>query len=163
MSNPQTLNTASKSNHYDREMTKFIGEKYQKYYKENFEKITPKKPIGGFNWAAFFFSFAWLFYRKMYAEGFGFIGLIILIGFISEYWGFQTTSTGLIIPAMLGMYGNGMYKQFSEKKIADIKKVHLHGSNVLRELQKQGGTNIWAGTTTLLIIVSLTAYAFMAN
>ena len=163
MSNPKTLNTSSRSNDYDREMTKFIGEKYQKYYKENFEKITLKKPIGGFNWSAFFLTFAWLFYRKMYLIGLSFLALIILIGLISEYWGFQTTSTGLIISVILGMYGNGMYKQFSEKKIADIKKVNPTGSNVLRELQKEGGTNIWAGTITLLIIVSLTAYAFMGN
>ena len=77
------------------------------------------------NWAAFFLTFLWLGYRKMYGVIFGFVGLNLLIDFISYFVTHEiyssTSSTIMsiiffIIPStVLGYTGNYFYTRQAEK------------------------------------------------
>lgn len=141
----------------------FVGDQYQHYYKEKFALITPKKQMAGFNVAAFFLTFAWFFYRKMYAVGFGLFALIFVIGLICQYLNFTPPSMGIGISVLYGLMGNAIYKQFVEKKISNIQKSHSQSVDINTEIQKQGGTSLLAGGITLTIMVLLTVFAFMSE
>ena len=151
------------SNRDDEKKELFVGDQYQNYYKEKFDLITPKKQMAGFNIAAFFLTFAWFFYRKMYAIGFGFFVLVFVIGLICEYLNFTSSSMGIGISVVCGMMGNAIYKQFVEKKISNIQKLYSQETDINIEIQKQGGTSLLAGGITLTIMILLTVLAFMAE
>lgn len=138
---PETSNANDK----EHKMLLFVGDKYTKYYKEKFDQITPQKQISGFNIAAFFLGVMWLFYRKMYAYGFIAIAVIIVIGTIEELLNLSTSGASIGLAVAFGMLGNTLYKQFVEKKISQVKSDE--------ELEKEGGTNIWAALTVLVLAV----------
>ncbi len=51
------------------------------YYLPKFDKLSKKKKNASFNWSAFTFSFAWLFYRKCYFAGIVSI-LFTIVGYL---------------------------------------------------------------------------------
>ena len=130
--------------------TIFVGEKYESYYKEKFDQITPKKQIAGFNIGALFFGLMWLFYRKMYAYGFIFLGAILITCVIPIPEAIDR-SLSIAIAVTMGIYGNTLYKNFVDKKIKEIEQTHP--DRVEQELERQGGTNIWAGIGILFLAV----------
>lgn len=138
----------------EQEYEAFIGSKYQSYYKAKFESLESSKPKGGFNIAAFFFGALWLFYRKMYAYGFLYLGFVLVSTIITTMLNASEAvdrgiSIGLAV--MMGFSGNAIYKSFIDKK--------LKTSNMsLDEIQKQGGTNIIASIILLLVAVSLISF-----
>lgn len=132
----------------------FIGEKYSKYYQSKFEKITPKKQMVGFHWAAFFLTFAWMFYRKMYVIGFGFLILMIILNLIFENLGMTNSSMGIGISVVCGLMGNAIYMNFVDKKLEKINAEFNTQDEINQEIQKQGGTNpIALGVSIALIII----------
>ena len=137
----------------------FIGEKYKEYYQSRFEKITPKKQMVGFHWAAFFLTFAWMFYRKMYVLGFGFLVLMISISLILENLGMSNSSTGIGISVVCGLMGNAIYMQFVDKKIEKINAGFNTEDEINREIQKQGGTNPIALGISIAIIIILVMFS----
>lgn len=131
----------------------FVGDKYQSYYQEKFDLITPKKQTAGFNIAAFFLGIMWLFYRKMYAYGFMAIGLFFVVGIIETLIGMTGTASSIAFAVVFGLMGNTIYKHFVEKKISQT-----HSNE---ELEKAGGTNIWAALAVLgvtMLMVGLGYY-----
>ena len=152
-----------KNNPDEQRKALFVGDEYQNYYKEKFALITPKKQISGFNLPAFFLTFAWFFYRKMYAIGFGFLALVFVIGLICEYLNFTPSSLGIGISVLYGLMGNAIYKQFVEKKLSNIQKLNSHTVDLDTEIQKQGGTSLVAGAITLTIMILLTVLAFISE
>ncbi|OTG95426.1 DUF2628 domain-containing protein [Acinetobacter sp. ANC 3832] len=142
-----TSSESTKEKYYEA----FIGEKYQPYYKEKFQGLEATKPKGGFNIAAFFLGAVWLFYRKMYAYGFMYIGFIFISGVITTMFEMSESidrgiSIGLAVA--MGFGGNGLYKDFIDKK--------LNAQNMtISEVEKQGGTNPTAAWSLLLIAIAL--------
>lgn len=160
---PNLPPNALQANDKEHQIALFVGAKYAKYYKEKFDQITPKKQMAGFNIAAFFLTFAWFFYRKMYAIGFGFVAMILVIGMICEYLNFTPSSMGIGISMVSGMMGNAIYKQFVEKNISKIEKLHLQTNDINTQIQKKGGTSLLAGGVTLSLMILLTVLAFMSE
>ena len=143
----------SSLNHFlsdDDKKTKFIGEKYEKYYKEKFERITPKKQMAGFHIAAFILGPIWLFYRKMYAYGFIYIAFMIIYGIFADFVEISDSTDRAIsiaVAVTLGLSGNGLYKNFVDKKLT----TSVRG---IEEAQEQGGTNpVLAWSLFVLIIL----------
>lgn len=141
--------------------TLFVGDKYQKYYQEKFNKITPKKTMSGFNIAAFFLGIIWLFYRKMYALGFIMIGVLFLIGWIETYFNINGYGSSIGLAVMFGMLGNSFYKQHVEKQIAKVKAQQV--VFIEQELQLRGGTNLWAALFLVGIVVVLILLGIYAD
>ena len=128
--NNNNLNQNLISNDYsnDEELIKaFIG--------PNYEKITHNI----FNFSGFFFSFLYMYYRKMFLYGILLFLFSTLINFFSKNF-----FPGIIINAILGLAFNQLYLYYVKNKITKIKNENPNLSN--EELKNicasKGGTSI---------------------
>jgi hypothetical protein len=76
-----------------------VGNRYADYYRARFDEIEQCRTFRpSWNWAAFFFGYWWLFYRKMYLLAF--VGVLIV--FLLMMWvGVANPSDYLIIPQVI--------------------------------------------------------------
>lgn len=111
----------------DEELLKiFIG--------KNYEKIT-KRP---FNFAGFFFTNFYLFYRKMF--GFGIIIFLLNVAIATIFDKFYLT---LILNVIVGFLVNKVYLLSAKKKIAMIKVSNKNNGEELKKVCGiRGGTSI---------------------
>ncbi len=137
----------------------FVGEKYQSFYREKFEGLEAPKPKGGFNIAAFFLGAIWLFYRKMYAYGFAYIGFVIVSGIVTAMLNVSESVDRAIsigFAVTMGLCGNGLYKHFIDKK---IKENNLSAE----QAQAMGGTNPIAAWSLFIFIILLIGTAIFLD
>ena len=122
----------------DEELLKiFIG--------KNYEKIT-KRP---FNFAGFFFTNFYLFYRKMF--GFGIIIFLLNVAIATIFDKFYLT---LILNVIVGFLVNKVYLLSAKKKIAMIKVSNKNNGEELKKVCGiRGGTSI--GKILLGIVTEL--------
>ncbi|MBM7716127.1 uncharacterized protein YacL [Bacillus thermophilus] len=141
----------------------FVGRNIE-YYEEKW------KNEYSWNWAAFFLTFLWLGYRKMYGVIFGFVGLNLLIDFILYFVTheiYSTTSSTImsiiffIIPStVLGYTGNYFYKRQAEKNIIYLNKLNYDTSESMSELRKKGGVS---SIGLMLAIKIMMMYYFLSQ
>ncbi|MFW9331810.1 DUF2628 domain-containing protein [Paenibacillus polymyxa] len=127
----------------DDDIRTFTGKEY--YVKARYK-------IKKWNWAAFFFSYFWLLYRKMYLFGFSYLLFAYLIDFF-----LPESYINLMIGIVLGFTGNYIYLKFIEKKIQHISSIELDESARVSLLLKRGRTNLWVPIlVAVLVIVQIT-------
>lgn len=104
------------------------------YYHRAFQRLS--RGENSWNWAAFFFSYNWLFYRKLNKQGYIMMG-VLLVGavLIPSLIG----AIGLGFAIYNGFQGNKYYKEFYE---ISLKNVTPGSSDESIQLLKLGGTNI---------------------
>ena len=137
----------------------FIGEKKQDYY---LQKWTKGK--NSWNWAAFFLSFFWLGYRKMYKYIFLFLGIFLIIDLAISIFGIDDTVLnnviGIAVAVTLGISGNNLYRQHALKKIRESMEMNNNDNDILQEEIKIRGGGSWLGVLVavgLLIVYLLIA------
>lgn len=136
----------------------YVGERKQDYY---FEKwgIGNKQT---WNWAAFFLSFFWLGYRKMYKFIIYFLLAFIVIDMIVYFSNYHldvvNKYVGLAVAVALGISGNLLYKDHAQKEIEKIKATSSE-EQILEMTKKRGGTS-WGGVWIALGL--LIAYAIIS-
>jgi len=120
-----------------REMKDFIGNEAE-YYMDKFETMTVLEKRTTWNWAAFFLSPMWCFYRKQYILG---LMMIVLLMSTTLVEGARQL-LGLIFSIFMGATGNFFYKTYVEKhlKIAS----ELTAEERLNYYEKKGGTSYLA-------------------
>ena len=126
-STEKALETPSANNEDEELLRAYIG--------NNYEKITTRK----FNFAAFFLTSLYLFYRKMFLYGIlAFLATIIISTII------KIPALGLIINVLLGIFFNKLYVSQVKEKINKIKSNNQDKDiNALKEIcTKKGGTSI---------------------
>ena len=136
----------------------FIGARYDKYYKEKFDQINPKKPFVGFNFGAFIFGPMWFLYRKMYAYASIYVAFIFVIQMVFLIFELNTSGTNggsIGLAVAIGILANGIYKRFVEKKIKFVEDTNV--VNVELEIEERGGTDVIA-PSLFIIIVGLLIY-----
>jgi len=138
----------------DEEYSSFIG-KNASYYLMKFKSFG----AGGFDsfkatwhWPAFFFTFPWLIYRKLYLWAL----LVFILGCIPF--------VGIIVMIVFGMSANYIYYKHTKKKIAEIKYLHPTSDTQRHvEYARAGGVNavaLWIiGIFLLLFFFLLAAIA----
>lgn len=147
-----------------------IGSKSQNYYLPIFKRFDDNGKIGiSWNWAAFFITFYWLLYRKMWLNALiyfllPYLGLIPLsiIAAIAE----SNNSAGMAIIAGLGyliyflalfilppLYANALYYKHCQKKIAETKATSNDTQRQLGELAGKGGTSNIAAILIGLVVI----------
>ena len=141
------------SNRDDEKKALFVGDQYQNYYKEKFDRITPKKVWVGMNWGALLFGILWLFYRKMYAYGFVALVFLSLLTIIESFMGIEGYTSSIVVAMVFGLMGDAIYKQFVGKEISKITQFSQNVDD--NELVSKGGTNIWAPAALFLILLIL--------
>lgn len=117
----------------------YVGEKID-YYRTKW-----KKKNFSWNWPAFFLTFLWLGYRKMYGTIFMIIGIYFFFDIIFLVFGFDVTgatNVGLVVSVVLGMSGNNLYREHSKRQVMKVKKER--GEKAVEYLQANGGPS-WGG------------------
>lgn len=147
---------------FEEELILFVDQNSD-YYKRKWEKADQKKNGASFNAGAFFFTFFWLGYRKMYKTVF-FISLAFLaVDAFLYIIGYQYHLDSFIDPidraigtatsVSLGFYGNMLYKKHAEKKVLEIHDSTSHSSDRVMQLKKQGGRAFSGVLISILIFV----------
>lgn len=146
-----------------------IGPKNQDYYMRNFQRFENDGEISvSWHWPAFFVTFYWLLYRKMWLNALIYfllpylvlIPLEIIIGMIAG----DSAGVGIgfaNIIYLVGMfllpplYANALYYKHCKKKIMEVKA----SSNVL---QRQLGELSAKGGTSNVVLIIVLIFVFIA-
>jgi hypothetical protein len=134
----------------------FIGKNAEVYFRKfkKFRINEPERFSVSWNWPAFFFTYIWLAYRKMYKWAV----VAFLIG----------TIIGILLPPFLllwwplfGMAGNFLYFRHARGKILEVKAAKRFNSReeLSLALQEKGGVNRWI----LLIVIPLLLIEFVLS
>lgn len=126
----------------------FIGDNSD-YYVKRFEKMKATGSANSWNWAAFFLSPAWLFFRKMYKEAAVVIILYIFLSLIPRIGDFL--NLGMFI--YLGLRGNGMYMRYVDIAMMELRS--LPEDKRRDYILKKGGTSTGAALAYVIIVFIL--------
>ncbi|MDP4098908.1 DUF2628 domain-containing protein [Paenibacillus sp. P96] len=115
------------------------------------------------NWAAFFLTPFWLFYRKMYLLGFVYLIFTMLVQELipSSLAVFIINWT---VSIFIGLFGNTIYIKHAEKKITRICETHDDDFARIQEFYEQGGTTLRASILIPLgvgMIHAVVVYSFL--
>ena len=105
------------------QLLKYIPETEKEYYRKYLSQYQPGRYFAKFNWPAFMFPPLWMFYRRMYGLGIGFIfgqlAIYVLIGeFGNKYYiGHVGLGAFLVLYLLAGFYGTAMYAKFLDKRM----------------------------------------------
>lgn len=136
----------------EKDFANFIGKNSDQYL-QDFRKFNvdgSHKFVLTWNWAAFFFGFWWILYRKLYVWA-----LIAFFLLFIPFWIFVSS-------IVYGLTANYIYYKYAKKKIIECKKnlASADASQVSFALRKIGGTQrgvipIFAAIAWLVIIFFL--------
>jgi Tfp pilus assembly major pilin PilA len=143
-----------------------VGYKNTDYYLTQFQKFANSGVSASWNWPAFFITFYWLLYRKMWLYALAFFIfpyiLLILFGIILGMSGSDPSSliAGIFWLLYIGIsfilipiYANGIYYRRVENKIAAVKVGSADNEKRLRILSAKGGTSSAAIIVILVIFI----------
>ena len=120
------------------------------YYAPKFRDMKAEDRKASWNWAAFWITPYWFFYRKMYGWGAAILGGFFLIALINApFLTFLSAGANVVF----GIFANYIYMKFLENKAAQVKL--LTEPNRSQFFQSQGGTN------TLAMILTMVGYAIV--
>ncbi len=139
-----------------------LGERNRIYYLTKFERYD-QKGSGlrmSWNWSAFFFSYLWALYRKMYGWFFTYMVVIVLAVILdaSGYLDF-TRVPGLAIIATIPMwivfsvYANSLYHKSIKRKITNAQAKLIEEPKLLEYLRHKGGVHKWVMWASIPIIM----------
>lgn len=118
----------------------FVNEDGQKYYLKKWAKTTHT-----WNWAAFFFSFWWLGYRRMYIPLITILGGFLFLHLTAALFHFDFSKVDgllrLIVIFALGITGNSIYKKHALKIIAKYKSSCEDRKAAEERIAEKGGVS----------------------
>jgi len=129
----------------ENELRTFIGEKNTNYYIEKWNLINQTNKSVSWNWASFFLGSLWLLYRKMYIWGTLMIAVSMAISWMGMPFGW------LLLAILVGMFGNKLYLEETQKKIIEIKTTTSDLNGQYQMIKSKGGTNLALPITIAVI------------
>lgn len=128
----------------------FVGPRSARY-KEKWEKFESDAwPKMGWHWGAFWFTGAWLAYRRMYA----YAAIYVLVVFVMTMAFVSTrlpllpcVAAGFGLQLLLSCYADSIYWRQFTRNLGQIEKevdIDKCPAAAIEKLQKAGGTNRWA-------------------
>lgn len=129
----------------DKLLISFIG--------ENASKIMNKK----FSVSAFFFSFIYMLYRKIYFPA---IILSILTGILASFLGTLSSIFTLAVCIVIGFIFNKIYLKYAKKRINEvkIKNPNLDENSLIKICKVEGGTSILGPILVIVVIPAIIAF-----
>jgi hypothetical protein len=127
----------------DNDLALFIGKNADKYffYLKKLESGGSDSFNVTWHWTAFFFSFWWMLYRKMY----GWAALTLFIGCVP--W------VGLIFMVVFGMSGNYLYCRHAQRRVTELQAAPGTDVDKAAARARAGGLNNAAVVVAPLLIV----------
>ena len=130
---------------------RLIGSKTE-YYLPRFEKMETLNSITDWNWAAFFFGFWWMLYRKMYV--FGAVALVV-----TELLSMLTIpGLGLLVSLAVGVVGNFLYMKDINNRTD--KAMDMQPEERELYIQKNSGTG-WTGVVVAFVVFLVLGMIFV--
>lgn len=142
------------------ELALFVGPNAERF-RDAFERTRPKMLAGhggvsfGFCWPALLFSFAWFFYRKMWAAGLALLVVPPALGFFIDSRG---GALGVMIA--ISLFARSLYVQHAVSKIGAVRETGGDDD----EVAAAGGVSTAGGAVGGLILAAAGAaalYLFM--
>ena len=134
------------------ELKAYVGEKAD-YYLHQW-----RNPLYIFNWGAFFFTGAWMVYRKMYWQFLAVMGATVVVSLILQTLGIsQAWIPSLALGLVCGYFGSKWYHYHALRVIRKTRLKKPRADERLKLLAKRGGTN-----TTFVIAVIVIAVIVIA-
>lgn len=120
-----------------------VGIKSQDYYLRRFAlfHILGKTEIS-WHWPAFFLTFGWLLYRKMWLNAFLYPLMCFLILLVAGALHFGFTLYLMCIFILPSIYANALYYNHCKEKILSVKASSPDLERQLDELSGKGGTSL---------------------
>lgn len=139
---------------HDEEFYKaIVGPKNQNYYLYHFAQFHSYGQVGAsWHWPAFFLTFFWLLYRKMWLDALKYFFLYFLILLVDGAMHFNFVLYFIGIFIVPSMYANALYYQHCKEKVSTVKSSSHVLQRQLDELSEKGGTS--------LIVPLLAAFLF---
>lgn len=122
----------------------FVG-KNSDYYIQRWEEMSLSNRKVSWNWAGFFFGIFWLSYRKMYPHTFGLMIFSFILQYVQKVMNTDpivVALTNLAISAVIGMFGNYMYYEYTKSKIEEIKREIKDEDQQVLEIVRAGGESL---------------------
>jgi hypothetical protein len=144
------------------DLTVFFGPRAQVFL-DTYEKMRARGPskqltlVATWCWPAFFASFAWYFYRKMYLMG----GMLVILPIVMGLLLGGTGSSGMWV--IFTMMAKPIYVQTALRRITKADGLGLAGEERRDYLQRAGGVSLVAGLFTGFIYVGLIALTVMGT
>jgi len=131
----------------------FVGEKNTQFYVSRFERFASGGSRASWNWPAFFVSFLWLLYRKMwgYAAIYFVAPALIQVAFYFVFLAlFEHDVAGgmsflvflLATLLLFPMYANWLYYRVASKRIAEVTGRQPDPAKCASTIARLGGTGI---------------------
>ena len=143
----------------------FIGPKNQYYYLSRFQDFDRVGKAGAsWHWPAFFATFYWLLYRKMWglAALYYFLPYLLAVPFgaLAATAGDATAGLGFVAYlaatfVLVPLYANALYYRRCKKKIAEVK-------GLTNDVQRQLGLLSGRGGTSWILLLIIGSFFFIA-
>jgi len=146
----QGSDRSAKASIDDSDLEIFFGKNAQYYLTEN-EVMERSGSRVSWNWPAFLFSFAWMYYRKLWAPAT--LAAVAIIVFNSSIF-FQWMAE--IFMLLVGMYGNAIYLTHAKRKVAEAGLSGRTSEHHRDVLQRVGGTSWPAAIISVLVSIIIT-------
>ena len=148
-----------------------IGPKNQYYYLQQFERFDQAgKASAGWHWPAFFLTFYWMLYRKLWMPALAyFLAPYLMLMVAGVFAGMGSAVIGGLfylayfigVVILLPMYANAIYYNACKKKIAQAIAASPDPQRQLGELTARGGTSnvalIFVGLMVFVAVIGILA------
>lgn len=146
--------TSNLSDDHDKELDE---ELLKAFIGNNYEKLTTRQ----FNISAFFFTGAYMFYRKLTGYAILYFLLVLIIQGI-----FKVIPISIVFNILVGLFFNKFYVNYAKKRVNKIKNANVHRQpkDIKLICMKSGGVsvgNVFLGLLLEIIITFLLAFALM--
>ena len=152
------------------ELRSFIGPRAN-YYMKRFQRLQRGgRNAFSFNFAGFFFSLAWLLYRRLYVIFWIALAVVVAESMLSEwvateFLGLQTTSAtydqivALAYAVTVGTFANALYYRHAARRIATLKA----NAATDEEIATAGGVRWGPPLVFVAVVLTLVALAIYAS
>lgn len=130
---------------------RLIGSKTE-YYLPRFEKMETLNSFTDWNWAAFFFGFWWMLYRKMYVFGAVALAVTELLSLLT------IPGLGLLVSLAVGVVGNFLYMKDINNRTDKAMDMQPEEREVF--IQKNSGTG-WTGVVVAFVVFLVLGMIFV--
>ena len=137
------------------------------YYLSSWELIESTNSNYSWNWSAFFFTYFWLLYRKMYLT----VLIVFIVFFITDLIFLFTVESrslimwvsNLIMCGLFGGFGNYFYLTHTKKKISKMILEFSDEKQLEKHILKKGGISPLSAWMPIIIIIVLIIIAKLVN
>lgn len=138
------------------ELASFIGSQ-SLWYLRAFERLAERPGKQSWNWPAFFLTWSWLLYRRMYFPAAVLILVDTVVTIIEEVVEVPlslSVSFYSLYALAGGLWGNWLYRRHASAELQQLTSLPLAPETHAAQVIKSGGVNLRLAVTVTLLVVA---------